>query len=392
MKVEQIIAKHEADLIAFRRHMHTHPELSCQEFETTENLKKRLERLGLDVFVRPEGNGLYADLVPDGFDPEVHKTVAIRSDIDALPILEKTDLAFASEKPGVMHACGHDMHMACVMGAVLGLTELRASLPGRIRFFYQHNEESHPGGADELVEFGAMKGVDHVLGLHCDPELEVGRIGVRVGALTAAHDSFDLVIRGKGGHSARPHQSIDPVAIASQAIVALYQGFDRALDARDPVVLNVSAIHAGDAHNIIPSEVTMRGTVRSLSKENRSAVEPLMRRILGGVCAIYGGEFELSMLWGSASVLNHAAVVDVVRKVGHDLLGKEQVYEIPLPSMGGEDFSAFLDHAPGAMFRLGTAGDESRHLLHSPRFNPDERAICIGASVLARSALKLMGA
>ena len=204
--IDCIIAESEASLIALRRYFHAHPEVSRNEFKTTQELSQRLRGLGdLEITIRDEAIGLVADLSPLGFDPALHPTVAIRSDIDALAILEETSLPFASKTRGVMHACGHDMHMACVTGAAIALTELKNKLPGRIRFLYQHAEETAPGGALDMVREGYLDGVHRIIGLHVDPSIALGEVGVRVGAFTAATDSFELVISGKGGHSARPH-------------------------------------------------------------------------------------------------------------------------------------------------------------------------------------------
>jgi amidohydrolase len=388
--LQDTIAQHEPALIELRRRLHRQPELSAQEFATTQVLAEELRRRGLEVHVRPEGTGLYADLAPANFDPQVHPTVALRCDIDALPILEETGLSYCSERAGVMHACGHDMHMACAMGATVGLWSIKPQLPGRIRLICQHNEESLPGGADEMVAFGAMQGVDYVLATHCDPELEVGTVGLRAGPLTAAADLFELTIEGQAGHSARPHHSVDPIFVASQVAVALYQSFGRLLDARDPVVLAIGAIHAGDAHNIIPATAHLRGTVRTLSKTQRQRIKETMHQIIDGVCATWGARASLLIKHGSPAVINHAGVVDTLRDVAREVVGDERIYEIPLPSMGGEDFSEYLEQAPGAMFRLGTAHSGQRHMLHSPFFNPDEGAIRVGATMMARAALALL--
>jgi amidohydrolase len=390
-RVHEAITARAPELVALRRHLHQHPELSAQERDTTRALADALSARGLEVRVRPEGTGLIADLWPPGFDPARHRTVALRCDLDALPITEQTGLPFASQRAGVMHACGHDMHTACVIGASLGLEAARDALPGRVRLICQHNEEDTPGGADEMVAFGAMDGVDEVLGLHCDPELPLGRVGLKVGALTAAADLFEIQIHGKGGHSARPHHAVDAIFVAAQVAVALYQGLGRLLDARDPAVLAIGAIHAGQAHNIIPAEATLRGTVRTLSHAQRARVEPTLRALLDGVCATWGARGELTLRRGSPPVINDARAVAALRAAAAATLGPDAIHDLPLPSMGAEDFSQYLTVAPGAMFRLGTARPgQPLHLLHSPRFDPDERALPLGAAILARAALALL--
>lgn len=390
-RVDAAISRANSTLIGLRRELHRHPELSREEFETTRRLAERLDGLGLDVHVRPEGIGLYADLTPAGFDPEAHRTVAVRADIDALPIVEDTGLPYASQTPGVMHACGHDMHSACAFGVALGLGELGDDLPGRIRFFFQHSEEVAPGGADELVDFGCMNGVDAVLGVHCDPVLEVGVVGVKDGAMTASADAFELEVRGRGGHAARPHHCVDPVFVATQIANALYQAAGRSFDAREPVVISIASVAAGDGYNVIPNTAMLRGTVRTLSAATRREIVPLFRRIAGGVCGTYGAEYHLEMFLGAPSISNDPGVMKHIRAAASDVLGTDALYEIPLPSMGAEDFSYYLEAAPGAMFRLGTKSpDGAEHFLHSPHFAPDERALAIGARILARSALTLL--
>lgn len=389
-RVEKTIFEQGEHLIEFRRNLHAHPELSRHEFETTAKLRARLEKLGLEAHVRPEGNGLYTDLVPPGFDEARHPTIAIRADIDALPILELNDVSYASKNRGVMHACGHDVHTATVFGSCLGLLAVRDQLPGRIRLIFQHAEEAVPGGALEMIEFGAIKNVDGILALHCDPELDYGRIGVRTGAFTAALDRFDFTISGTGGHGARPHQSVDPIFAATQLASTLYQAFGRSFDARIPIVLTIGMIQGGSAPNVIPEQVTLAGTVRSISREHREQVEPLLRRIAGGICTIHNASCELALEFGAPGIFNDAEITQVYREVGSEILGAENIYEIPLPSMGGEDFSYYLEHVPGAMFRLGTARSGARYALHSPRFDIDERAIKTGAQILAVSAIRLL--
>lgn len=390
-RVEERIQDRHSEFVEFRRHLHAHPELSRQEFQTTRKIRERLEALGLEVFVREEGTGLYADLTPPGFDPDRHPTIAIRADIDALPILELNEVPYASRHEGVMHACGHDVHTATVFGTGAGLVAAREHLPGRIRLIFQHAEESVPGGAIDMVEFGAVDGVDAVLALHCDPSLPVGQIGVRPGAFTASIDTFEMTVRGKGGHGARPHEAVDPIFVTTQIAAALYQACGRHFDARQPFVLTIGSIHGGSVPNVIPEEVRITGSVRTISRDHREEVEAFMHRIAGGVCATYGAGYELEIVRGAPSVHNDPHVTRVFAEIGAELLGDSNVYRIPLPSMGGEDYSFYLERVPGAMFRLGTNDGGPRHPLHSPHFDIDERAIAIGARILARSAVRLLG-
>ena len=342
--------------------------------------------------MRPEGTGFFADLAPVDFDPSLHVTVALRCDLDALAIHELTGAEYGSEFPNKMHACGHDVHMTCAYGAGLALAELAlsAGLPGRLRLIYQHAEET-VGGAEEMIAFGALVGVDYVVALHVDPELPVGEVGLRRGAFTAAFDEFDFTIIGESGHGARPHHCVDPIFVLTQLANALYNAIGRSVDARDPMVFSIGMISGGSLPNVIPDRASMRGSVRTLSTGHRAAVEPMLVRIADGVCAAYGAQYELSLRRGAPAIINDASVVDVIEQVAMQVVGEERVREIALPSMGSEDFSYFLETIPGAMFRLGawTQGTP-RYFLHSARFDVDEGAISVGATMLARTALRLM--
>lgn len=390
--VDQFLKAHSAELISLRRELHAHPELSHQEYETTSLLAATLQDFGFEVRAREEGTGFYADLTPTHFDPSTQPTVAIRTDIDALPIQEVSDAPYASTRPGAMHACGHDVHMTIATAAGMAAYEYREQLPGRLRLVYQHAEEVSVGGASDMVSFGAIDGVDAILGVHCDPELEVGRIGLRAGHLTAAYDSFTVTIRGKSGHGARPHHCVDPIRVSSQLLNALYQMPGQHFDARDPVVISVGSIHAGESFNVIPETAEFKGTLRTLTRESRQRLEPVMRKIIDSVCMAHGATYQLDFLHGAPSVVNSAELIGLLEEVGRAVLGDTGIYHIPLPSMGGEDFSYYLQHIPGAMFRLGTAGPgpRTRHLLHSDRFDVDDRAIGLGARLMTRAALTLM--
>jgi amidohydrolase len=387
------ISEHMEELISLRRHLHAHPELSRHELETTALLAERLRVLGFDVRVRPEGTGIIADLAPDGFGVATHPTVAIRADMDALPITEANEVDYRSMHAGVMHACGHDVHMTCTMGALTALAKMRSELPGRLRIIYQHAEETAPSGAPEMIEFGAMQDVSAIVALHCDPEIPVGQVGLKVGPLCASFDRFIYVVRGTGGHGARPHHCVDPIFVGTQLCQALYQVTGRSFDAREPVVLSVGEFQAGHAPNVIPETARLSGTVRTVSNEARARVEDMLNRMAKGVCEMYGASYELDLYKGAPAIINDAEVVEAMREVAVARLGPEpeSVRWLPLPSMGSEDFSCYLAHAPGAMFRLGTKpADRAVHLLHSDRFNIDERAIGHGAHILAATALKML--
>ena len=388
--VEEEILNREDELIELRRYFHAYPELSREEYKTTETLAERLDKLGYEVHVRPEGNGLYADLTPDTFDPDLHPTVAIRSDIDALPIKELNEVPYRSKNEGVMHACGHDVHMAIVFGTALGMAANQSQLPGRIRLIFQHAEEVIGAGAIDMVAFGALDDVDAVLGLHCDPELAVGKIGVRDGAFTASFDLFEFTIRGKGGHGARPHHTVDSIFVATQLANALYQLTSQNFDTRIPAVISIGTIQGGTVPNVIPENTTLSGSIRTIDPSHRSQIEDHLHRIAGGICMTHGANYELDFQQGAPAIHNAPEISEIFREVAADMLGPDHIYEIPLPSMGGEDFSVYCERVPGAMFRLGTATSAPSHFLHSPNFDIDERAIALGSRILARSAVKLL--
>lgn len=390
-RAHQHIDEQEPSLIALRRHLHTHPELSHQEQQTTALLADKLRALGYQVFAREEGTGLYAELAPPGFDPTQARTIAIRADLDALPIHEQNDVLYRSEHQGVMHACGHDVHMSCAYGAALALAPLKDALPGRIRMVFQHAEESSPSGAPEMIRFGAIEGVDAIIALHCDPERPLGQIGIKPGPMTASYDRFIFTIHGKGGHGARPHQCIDPIYAGTQLVQSLYQATSRWFDAREPMVFSVGSFNAGAFANVIPESATISGTVRTVSEERRAHVEPMLRQIADGICAYTKASYELDLYRGSPALINDPAIAQLMAEEGRALLGDAGVEPIALPSMGSEDFAHYLLHIPGAMFRLGTAqSGRAVHLLHSSRFDIDERAIAVGAKLLSATALRLL--
>ena len=372
--------------------MHRRPEISHEEFETTALMADRIADLGLDVHVRPQGTGFFADLAPLDFDPDRDVTVALRCDLDALEVTEATGADFASEYDGRMHACGHDVHMTCAFGAAMALAKAndQGALGGRVRVIYQHAEEA-VGGAKQMIEFGAMAGVDYVVALHVDPELPVGEVGVRAGAFTAAFDEFHFVIKGRSGHGARPHHCVDPVFVLTQLANALYNAIGRSVDARDPMVLSIGKIAGGHAPNVIPDRAEMWGSIRTVSKEHRAAIEPLLVRIADGICATYGADYDLDLRRGAPAIVNDPTVTNLIADVAREHLGPNAVHQIPLPSMGSEDFSYFVEEAPGAMFRLGAwIPGQPRYFLHSAHFLPAHGAIEIGARMLAHTARQLM--
>ena len=385
--IDAAIQSKAPDLIELRRYLHERPELSLHEFETTDYLAKKLKALGFVVHIRPEKVGFYADLIPDNFDPKTQKTIAVRCDLDALPIEEKTEHPYISKNPGIMHACGHDAHMSVITGIAEALAA--HTLPGRLRLIYQHAEETSPGGSSDMIDFGVLEGVESILGVHVEPKIRAGKIGIKAGAFTAAFDIFEIQIFGKTGHGARPHHCIDPIFVMTQVANALYNVIGRRIDARDPMTFSIGKIEGGSAYNVIPDSAFMGGTIRTLSVENREQIEPLLRQVIAGICQAQGADFELNILRGSPAIINDGPLSRIVRQAAVETIGEENVIDMQLPSMGSEDFSEYLKTVPGAMFRLGVADRDNAPMLHSSLFTIDEKALCIGTRVLTRSVLKL---
>ena len=382
-------------LVAIRRHLHMHPELSGQEHGTTLYLYQLLGDESLQVRMGPEGRGIIADLNGDADGngngrPETG-LLALRADIDALEIHDKKHVQYRSRCDGVMHACGHDAVSAVLFGAITTLNRMNDAgalpWPVRVRAVFQPSEETCTG-AKEMIEFGCLEGVDAILAAHCEPALEVGRVGLRKGVMTANCDDMKATIVGRGGHAARPHESIDPIIAASQLTQSLYLFVPRATDSRDAVVVTVGQIIGGNNPNVIPERIELRGTVRTLDREVRLQTLDHIRRLAVGVAQTTGANIEVQFDVGSYSVVNDPSLTELLHRVGLDVLGAKGVRIIARPSMGSEDFSHYLEHVPGAMFRLGcaTPGHKAPGL-HTQTFDVEEDALRIGAKIMARAAV-----
>lgn len=384
-KIDSCIDAMADDLRGTRRHLHAHPEPSGEEYRTAAFLADRLGAIGLPRTLVPSRRGLIAGPAVEG------PRVAFRADIDALYIQDLKDVPYRSTCAGVMHACGHDAHATMALGAANALWRCRESLPWPVpwRVIFQPAEETGEGAA-EMIEAGAVEGVRAVVALHVDPEQPVGTISQRTGVMTAVCQDLRVLIRGVGGHAARPHQATDPIAVAVQLVAAVYQSVPRALDSRDPAVVTFGVIRGGSSPNVIPDQVELLGTVRTLSEETARKVEDRLHRIARGLAEATGATVEVSLRHGVSAVVNDPAVTAVCVRASAEVTGPDQVVTIPLPSMGGEDFAGYLAHAPGCLLRLGAAvEDRPRQLLHSPYFDIDERALTIGAKTLARSMVLL---
>jgi amidohydrolase len=368
-----------ADAVAWRRHLHAHPELSFHEHETARFVRERLGSLdGLEL-EQPTPTSVVARLRAERPGP----TLALRADMDALPIQEESGVEFASTVAGVMHACGHDGHTAMLLAVARLLAARRSELSGEIRFLFQHAEEVPPGGAAELVAAGVLDGVDAVLGAHLISTLDVGKVVALEGPRSAAADTFSVRIHGRGGHAAFPHLTVDPVAISAQAISSLQHIASRTTSPLDNIVVSVTRIAGGTADNIIPEVVELGGTVRTYREEVRRSTREAMERILDGVTAAHGATAELDYRDGYAPVVNDARLAALVREEA----GERAVEMEPL--MAGEDFSAYLRAAPGCFFLVG-AGGEGAFPHHHPRFTIDESALPVGIDMFVRATLRLL--
>jgi amidohydrolase len=360
----------EEQLVAWRREFHAHPELGFQETRTAARVAAVLEPLGYRVHIGVGRTGLVAER------GQGHPIVAIRADMDALPIQEANDVPYASQVPGVMHACGHDAHTAIALGVATLLAQETFSGPGTVRC------------APRMVEDGAMEEVDAVLALHVDADTAAGDITLGAGPISAGVDTFYATITGKGGHGAYPHQVVDPIYIAGHVILALHGIVSRRLHPVAPAVISIGSIHGGATNNVIPDRVEMSGTIRFMEPEVRRQIHAEIERALG-VARALGGDYVLRIEPGGSPMINDAEVVNLIRKVATELLGDEHI-QPHKQEMGAEDFGAFSELAPGAMFMLGCRieGDERKH--HHPRFDINERCLPIGAAILAEAALRLL--
>ncbi|MGF1590914.1 MAG: M20 family metallopeptidase [Pleurocapsa sp.] len=372
-------------LIEIRRHLHAHPELSGEEHQTSAYIAGVLSSCGLNVKEAVGKTGVIGDLAGSGSD---HRTLAIRTDMDALPIQEHLELEFASRKPGIMHACGHDVHATLGLGTAMVLSQLSDNLPGNVRFLFQPAEEIALG-AKWMVEDGVMEGVDAIYGVHVFPSIPVRRVGIRYGALTSAADELEIVIQGESGHGARPHQAIDAIWIASQVITTLQQAISRTQNPLHPIVLSIGQIEGGRAPNIIADHVRMVGTVRSLHPESHANLPQWIENIVQGICQTYGATYQVDYRRGVPSVQNDQILTQILESATREAWGDDSVQILPDPSLGAEDFSIYLDKVPGCMFRLGVGHqNKTNYPLHHPKFEVDEDAILTGVVTMAYAAYK----
>lgn len=374
-KLLNIISKLDEELIAVRRKLHKYPELSNEEVNTTEILRKLLTAVGINILDLPLLTGLVAEVTGNREGP----VIAIRGDIDALPIIEDTDLAFKSEIYGKMHACGHDFHTSVILGAAYLLKLRESTLPGTVRFIFQPAEES-ANGAKDILKTGVLSDVKAIFGLHSTPELPIGSLGTHVGPLTAAVDRFEIVITGVGTHAASPEKGIDPIIVAAQIITTLQTIVSRNISAFDQVVLSVTHLEGGNTWNVIPTTAYLEGTVRTHKTETRNFIPEKMRQVIKGIADSFGATAELKWYPGPPATNNTSEWTAVALDVAKRL--KYEIIELA-PSLIGEDFAYYQEQLPGAFIRIGTGGSYS---LHHPKFTVDEAALLPSANYFAQLA------
>ena len=374
------LLRNSADVVAWYRHIHAYPELSRREYHTTELVAGLFTGAGLRPRLLPGGTGLVCDIGSGG------RCVALRADMDALPLTELTGLPYASTVVGACHACGHDAHTAMLAAAGLALASA-PELPGRVRLIFQPAEEVMPGGALDVIDAGGIDGVDSIFGLHCDPRVEVGRVGTRVGAITSATDLLELQLTSPGGHTSRPHLTADLVHALGSVITGLPALLSRRVDPRSGTVLVWGAVHAGEAPNAVPQDGVLRGTLRTGDHEVWEDLEPLVAGLVQSLVAPTGVGFKLHHQRGVPPVMNDRECTQILRAGIEAALGEDAPAGTK-QSSGGEDFGWYLEHIPGSFARLGVwSGDGPIPDLHQPTFRLDERALLVGVRVLTHTAL-----
>jgi len=386
-ELDVFLAEHESELIEFRRDLHAHPEVGYAEHRTTRRIAQRLKAAGLRSQILPKGTGLIADVGP-GADA----TVALRADIDALPIVDEKPVPYRSLNIGACHACGHDVHTSILLGTGLFLARAAAAgvLPGKVRLIFQPAEEV-PGGALDVLAAGGISSVDRIFALHCDPRLDVGSIGTRTGSITAACDKITVQLSGPGGHTARPHLTADLVFALGKIVTELPAALSRRVDPRSGLSLVWGRVSAGTAANAIPDLGVAEGTVRCLDDDAWHAAPDLLKALVESVSSGYGVTANLSYERSVPPAVNEPVSTAVVTAAAEQVLGPDAIAQAP-QSLGGEDFAWYLESIPGSLFRLGTRRPGGEDFdIHQPAFDVDERCIAVGLKVMAATAMTAIG-
>lgn len=384
----QQIASINDRVVALRHDLHAHPELSGKEEHTKYLIKGILEAEGFRVREFDDCYGIIADLVQNEGAPYI----ALRADIDALPIQERTNAPYASRAPGIMHACGHDSHTAVLLGTALAFGAIRDQLAGNLRFIFQPAEEITEGGSSQMIAHGALEGVKAIFGLHAYPYLATGQIGYKYGVMMASSDTFEIEIFGKSAHGARPHEGVDAILVMSMAVNSLNHIVSRRIDPLHPAVISLGSVEGGRAPNVICDHVKVCGTVRTVNHEIRRSIPEMMEVSIKGICDSMHATYNFHYTFGAPEVCNHAPMVDLLRSAAETVIGADNCVDLVDPVMGGEDFGRYLEKVPGAFFRLGTCSTEKGTCVaqHNARFDVDDDALVFGMKIMGLTALKAM--
>lgn len=378
-------------VVADRRHFHENPELAFEEFQTAAYVAERLQQLGVEDIKTGVGVTGVTGLIRGGKGDG--KVIMLRADMDALPILEEVEADYTSKVDGKMHACGHDAHTAMLLGVARILMQNRDSFRGTVKVLFQPAEEVPPGGAQAMIKDGALEDpkVDASLGLHVASDMPAGQIAWRVGPNSAGSDRFRAVIKGRGGHAARPQKAIDPVVIAAQAILALQTLVSRETDPMDAAVLSTTAVLAGEAFNVIPDTAELRGTVRTIDPDTREHMAKRVPEVINGIAAAMGAEVDFTYIKGYPSLQNDADMTEIVRKAALEVAGEDMVIEGDL-GLGGEDYSYFSLEVPSCFFRVGTRNEERGIVWghHHPKFDVEEEGFVNGMATMATAAMNYL--
>lgn len=389
-KIQHLSSEIFAQVVGYRQHIHANPELSFKEFETSAYIKGHLEEWGIP-YTEMANTGVVG-LIKGGIPSD--QVIALRADMDALPIIEANDKPYASKNQGVMHACGHDVHSSSLLGTAYILNNLKEEFAGTIKLIFQPAEEMLPGGASIMIKEGVLENPkpDFIVGQHVMPLIDAGKVGFRSGIYMASTDELYVTVHGKGGHGAQPHQNIDPVLIASHIIIALQQIVSRNADPRLPSVLSFGKVHANGATNIIPNEVKMEGTFRTLNEEWRKEAKRLMKKMAEGIAESMGGSCEFTIMNGYPYLINEEKLSDNARLFAEDYLGKENVLDLDI-WMAAEDFAYYSQVTDACFYRLGTGNKEkgTTYSVHTPNFDIDEDALKLSTGLMAYIALKQLG-
>jgi amidohydrolase len=387
-RIQKLAGKYADDVIQIRRHIHAHPELSFEEFETSKFVAEKLRSYGMDPTEGIAGTGLSVTITGQNPDSAI---IALRADMDALPIQELNEVPYKSKKEGIMHACGHDVHTASLLGTARILNEIRDELNGSVRLIFQPGEERFPGGASLMIREGILKDPEPkgIFGQHVMPFIDVGKVGFREGMYMASADEIYFTVKGKGGHAATPELNIDPVVICSQIIIALQQIVSRHASPKLPSVVSFGKVNANGATNVIPDEVQVEGTFRTLNEEWRMKAHRIMKDMAEGMAKSMGGSCDFEIKKGYPYLENNPELTRNARQYAVEYLGEENVIDMDI-WMAGEDFSFYTHHVPGCFYRLGTRNEEKGIVssVHTPTFDIDESALQTGIGLMSWIAVR----